>query len=113
MVVTIDLSYMPDRLRYIIHKSIDLEHRLDQNEGMIILQDESNAQIIKSRLEEILRENTIQDFVVAENTEKENEITLLKKGDIEQLGIYLCAHCGVAFGSEIQRTVHQRIHYFG
>ncbi|SRR6266568_8979677 len=113
MVVTIDLSYMPDRLRYIIHKSIDLEHHSDQNEGMIILQDESNAQIIKSRLEEILRENTIKDFVVAENTEKENEITLLKKGDIEQLGIYLCTHCGVAFGSEIQRTVHQRIHYFG
>lgn len=113
MVVTIDLSYMPERLRYIIHKSIDLKYRPDQNEGIIILQDESNAQKIKSRLEEILKENTIQDFVVTENTEKQNEITLLKKGDIEQLGIYLCTHCGVAFGSEIQRTVHQRIHYFG
>ncbi|MGC2668536.1 MAG: hypothetical protein WA220_05070 [Candidatus Nitrosopolaris sp.] len=55
-------------------------------------------------MEEILKENTIQDFVVTENTEKQNEITLLKKGDIEQLGIYLCTHCGVAFGSEIQRT---------
>ena len=104
---------MPERLRYIIHKSIDLKYRPDQNEGTIILQDESNAQNIKSRLEEILKENTIQDFVVTENTEKQNEITLLKKGDIEQLGIYLCTHCGVAFGSEIQRTVHQRIHYFG
>ncbi len=104
---------MPERLRYIIHKSIDLKYRPDQNEGIIILQDESNAQKIKSRLEEILKENTIQDFVVTENTEKQNEITLLKKGDIEQLGIYLCTHCGVAFGSEIQRTVHQRIHYFG
>ncbi|MDQ6866308.1 MAG: hypothetical protein M3044_21080 [Thermoproteota archaeon] len=100
-------------MRYIIHKSIDLKYRPDQNEGTIILQDESNAQKIKSRLEEILKENTIQDFVVTENTEKQNEITLLKKGDIEQLGIYLCTHCGVAFGSEIQRTVHQRIHYFG
>jgi RNase H-fold protein (predicted Holliday junction resolvase) len=104
---------MPERLRYIIHKSIDLKYHPDHNEGIIILQDESNAQKIKSRLEEILKENTIQDFVVTENTEKQNEITLLKKGDIEQLGIYLCTHCGVAFGSEIQRTVHQRIHYFG
>lgn len=104
---------MPERLRYIIHKSIDLKYHPDQNEGIIILQDESNAQKIKSRLEEILKENTIQDFVITENTEKQNEITLLKKGDIEQLGIYLCTHCGVAFGSEIQRTVHQRIHYFG
>ena len=112
MVVTIDLSYTPDRLRYIIQKSIDLKHHSDQNGDMIILQEESNAKIIKSRLEEILKEDTIQDFVVTENTEKQNEITLLKKGDIEQLGIYLCTHCGVAFGSEIQRTVHQRIHYF-
>jgi hypothetical protein len=49
----------------------------------------------------------------SENTEKENEITLLKKGDIQQLGIYLCTHWGDALGSEIQRTVHKRIHYFG
>ena len=74
---------MPERLRYIIHKSIDLKYRPDQNEGIIILQDESNAQKIKSRLEEILKENTMQDFVITENTEKQNEITLLKKGDIE------------------------------
>ena len=40
-------------------------------------------QKIKSRLEEILKENTIQDFVVSENTEKQNEIAFLKKADIE------------------------------
>jgi hypothetical protein len=113
MVVTIDLSYMPDRLRSIIQKSIDQKCHPDQNEGIIILQNESNTGKVKSMLEEILKENTIQDFVVTENTEKENEIALLKKGDLEQLGIYLCTHCGVAFGSEIQRIVHQRIHYFG
>ena len=113
MVVTIDLSFMPERLSYIIHRSIHLKDHPDLSEGIFILQYESNAQKIKCRLEEILKENTIQDIVVTENTEKQNEITLLKKGDIEQLGIYLCTHCGVAFGSEIQRTVHQRIHYFG
>jgi hypothetical protein len=64
MVVTIDLSYIPDRLRYIIQKSIDLKDHSYQNENMIILHEESNAQTIKSRLEDILRENTIQDFVV-------------------------------------------------
>jgi len=41
------------------------------------------VQKIKSRLEEILKENTIQDFVVSENTEKQNEIAFLKKADIE------------------------------
>ena len=92
MVVTIDLSYMPDRLRSIIQKSIDQKCHPDQNEGIIILQNESNTGKVKSMLEEILKENTIQDFVVTENTEKENEIALLKKGDLEQLGIYLCTH---------------------
>jgi hypothetical protein len=113
MVVSIDLSYIPDRLRIIIHKSIDLKYHPDQNEDMIILHNENNTEKIKGRLEEILYQNNIQDFIVTENTEKENEITLLKKGDLEQLGIYLCTHCGVSFGSEIQRIVHQRIHYFG
>ena len=113
MVVTIDLSYVPDRLRSLIRKSIDLKYDPNQNECMIILQSEPNTEKIKSMLEQILKENTIDDFVVTENTEKENEITLLKQGDLEQLGIFLCTHCGVSFGSEIQRIVHQRIHYFG
>ena len=112
MVVTIDLSYVPDRVRSLIHKSVDLSYHPNQNE-CIILQNEDNMAKIKSMLEQILAENTIDDFVVTENTEKENEITLLKQGDLEQLGIFLCTHCGVSFGSEIQRIVHQRIHYFG
>jgi hypothetical protein len=113
MVVTIDLTYVPDMVRSQILKSIDLKYHPNQNECMIILQNEANTQKIKSMLEQILKEKSIDDFVVAENTEKENEITLLKQGDLEQLGIYLCTHCGVSFGSEIQRIVHQRIHYFG
>ena len=59
-----------------------------------------------------LRQNHINDYIVAENTEVENEITILKQGDMEQFGIYICTHCGMSFESEIQRTVHQRIHYF-
>jgi len=113
MVVTIDLSYVPDRVRSLIRKSIDLKYHPNQNERMIILHDEPNTEGIKTMLERILKENTIDDFVVTENTQNENEITLLKQGDLEQLGIFLCTHCGVSFGSEIQRIVHQRIHYFG
>ena len=113
MVVTIDLSYVPDRIRSLIHKSIDLKFHTSKNGYMIILENEANTEKIKSMLEQILKENTIDDLVVTENTEKDNEITLLKQGDLEQLGIFLCTHCGVSFGSEIQRIVHQRIHYFG
>ncbi|HYA82632.1 MAG TPA: hypothetical protein VEH06_04170, partial [Candidatus Bathyarchaeia archaeon] len=85
MVVTIDLSYVPDMVRSLIRKSIDLKYHTNQNECMIILQNEPNTEKIRSILEQILKENTIDDFVVTENTEKENEITLLKQGDLEQL----------------------------
>jgi hypothetical protein len=111
MVVTIDLTFTTDRLRNLIQKSI--RQPMDQNGYTIVLQDEPNLKWVKANLEKLLDENDIWDFVVAENTEKENEIAILKKGDIEQLGIYLCTHCGVSFESEIQRIVHQRIHYLG
>lgn len=113
MVVTIDLTFTTDRLRNLIQKSIRQNSPIDQNGYTIVLQDEPNLKWVKANLEKLLDENDIWDFVVAENTEKENEIAILKKGDIEQLGIYLCTHCGVSFESEIQRIVHQRIHYLG
>ncbi len=113
MVVTIDLTYASEKLRNLIQKSIDPTNPLDQNESTIVINDESDMQRTKSNLEELLQENNIRDFVVAENTEKENEIAILMKGDIEQLGIFLCTHCGISFESEIQRIVHQRIHYIG
>ncbi len=111
--VTIDLTYANDRMRNLILESISRNSPIDQNGYNIIMQDEPDLKRIKSRIEKLLDENDIRDFIVAENTEKENEIAILKKGDIEQLGIYLCTHCGVSFESEIQRIVHQRIHYIG
>ena len=112
MVITIDLTFASDRLRNLILKSID-GTSVKQNENTIELQDEFDLQKTRSNLEKLLRENRMEDFVVAENTEKENEIAILKKGDIEQIGIFLCTHCGISFESEIQRIVHQRIHYLG
>lgn len=113
MVVTIDLTYSTDRLRNLIQKSISRNSPIDQNGYTIVLQDEPDLKSVKATIEKLLDENDIWNFVVAENTEKENEIAILKKGDIEQLGIYLCTHCGISFESEIQRIVHQRIHYLG
>ena len=113
MEVIIDLKYAPENLRILIQKSTDFINALNQNEYSIIIPNESDIQAIKSNLEQLLKENNMRDFVVVENTEKENEIAILKKGDIEQLGIFLCTHCGISFESEIQRTVHQRIHYLG
>lgn len=53
------------------------------------------------------------DYVAAENTQDAGEIAILKSGDIEQLGLYLCGYCAMVFGSEVERNAHQRVHYFG
>jgi hypothetical protein len=50
--------------------------------------------------------------VVVDNIEEEDEIAILRKDDLEQLGIFICLHCGTLFASENERTIHQRMHYF-
>ena len=113
MVVKIDLSYIPNNIRYII---LDVVGRIvpsqKGSDKMITLYNEMNAEEIKHILEEELRLKNLSDYVISENTHDESEIAVLKKGDIEQLGIYVCIHCGMPFESEGQRTIHERIHYF-
>jgi hypothetical protein len=122
MVVRVDISYLTSDLRYIIVnnakvKSIPNYHlhsnrNNDNNNDIITFVDENSIQKIKQIIQHIFTENHIYGYIVAENTEEENEIAILKQGDMEQFGIYICTHCGMSFESEIQRTVHQRIHYF-
>jgi hypothetical protein len=52
-------------------------------------------------------------YVVAENTQDESEIAVLREGDIEQLGLYMCSFCATIFRSELERDAHQRSHFFG
>ena len=40
-----------------------------------------------------------------------NEIAILKSGDLEEIGIFICAHCGTPFQSHEQMMIHQRMHY--
>jgi hypothetical protein len=62
-------------------------------------------------VENILRDN-YDEYMVAEDTEAINTLTILKQGDVEQFGMYMCSHCGTFFKSIEERTVHERIHYF-
>jgi hypothetical protein len=114
MVVKIDLSYIPSNIQSII---LDIVERLiasqkESSDKMITLYNERNVEKIKHLIEEELKLKNLNDFIISENTRDETEIAVLKKGDIEQLGIYVCMHCGMVFESEVQRTVHQRMHYF-
>lgn len=116
MVIKVDVSRLSDNLKEIIVSVFDqksiLQKQSNINKNIIVLDNENDILRIKQILEEILIDNVINEYLIAENTKEENEIAILKRGDIEQLGIYICAHCGMLFDSELQRTVHQRIHYF-
>ena len=116
MAIRLDISYLPEDLKKIILDSVELkstlDHETNNNKDVIIFNMENNVQKIKQIIQDILSQNHVNAYIVAENSEKENEITILKQGDIEQFGIYICAHCAMSFESEIQRTIHQRIHYF-
>jgi hypothetical protein len=116
MVIKVDVSRLSDNLKEIIVSEFDqksiLQKQSNINKNIIVLDNENDILRIKQILEEILIDNVINEYLIAENTKEENEIAILKRGDIEQLGIYICAHCGMLFDSELQRTVHQRIHYF-
>ena len=114
MVVKIDLSYIPSNVQHIV---LDIVERLvssqKESSGRVItLYNERSVERIKHILEEGLRLRDLNDYVISENTLDESEIAVLKKGDIEQLGIYVCMHCGMVFESETHRTIHQRMHYF-
>jgi hypothetical protein len=79
------------------------------DDAIIILPDAEAKDVLQS-LEKALAGT---DYVAAENTQEKGEIAILKSGDIEQLGLYLCGYCAMVFGSDIERNVHQRAHYFG
>jgi hypothetical protein len=122
MVIRIDISNLTHDLRDIILDSIELKSFLNDqpnddddnnNEQIIVLPNENNIQKLKHIIQNILTRNCYQnEYIVAENLEEKNEIAILKQGDMEQLGIYICTHCGMSFKSQMQRTIHERMHYF-
>jgi hypothetical protein len=116
MVIKVDVSRLSNSVKHVILNTFEykfiLEKQIDINKNIVILNNENDVLKVKQILEDSLRTNRIFDYIVAENTKEKNEIAILKKGDIEQLGIFVCAHCGMIFDSELQRTIHQRIHYF-
>lgn len=64
---------------------------------------------VRQAIEKILPEG----YVVAESTDDPTVLAVLKEGDIEQLGLYLCGYCATVFHNEVERNLHQRVHYFG
>ena len=96
-----------------------IEDRLDA--GQIIVRSKEGLDrlkvklLIEKALDDIknIQGKSTEDYLVAENDEDPNEIAILKKGNIEQLGLFICEFCPLVFRSEIEKNIHQRIHYFG
>ncbi len=63
-------------------------------------------------LNSLLQKNSLNDYVVVQDMDKENTLTVLKVGDLEQLGIFVCDFCGAVLDSQDGKYIHQRAHYF-
>jgi hypothetical protein len=91
----------------------DISPRIDNDDHIITLdKDKSDVQKIERMIKDILIRRRIDDYVVVKDAKEKDKIVILKREHGEQLGIYHCRHCGMAFEDEIQLTAHQRIHFF-
>jgi hypothetical protein len=137
VVIKIDLNFLPGNFKSMIIDDIDREHlhhhklkkhtnvryedddekdispSIDNNRNNITLDsdDKGDLQKIERMIKDILIKRRIHDYVVVQDKE-EDKIVILKREHGEQLGIYHCRHCGMAFEDEIQLSTHFRMHYF-
>lgn len=133
MIITLDLSFIPENVRSIIIdseeiKSFAIERSSDaasiisttsapssvmkQHDNKTIISTKESLENFKITLQNILARNHLENFIIAEDTEAENTVTILRQGDLEQFGIYVCKHCGTISKSIDEKILHERIHYF-
>jgi hypothetical protein len=123
--VGLDTSFLPDSLRSTILRSLHKRYRItaekkngnmkshkDNKNFLIVEYEEGSFDDFKAVLEDILEENHMEQFEIAVNTKEYNTYSVLKKGDLEQIGLVICDHCGMVFGTYDEKMVHERIHYF-
>jgi hypothetical protein len=119
MTIKIDISYISDELKSAIQNAIkqkaasegqDNNHTTDEYRKIVLY--DNDRQKAKQLLEDVLEKNQFNDYIIVDNINEEDEIAILRKDDLEQLGIFVCSHCGTPFASEDERIVHQRMHYF-
>jgi hypothetical protein len=96
-----------------LSNSISNSNNHDDSKNFLIVEyNEGSFDDFKTILENILKNNHMEQFVVAKNTEKHNTYTVLKEGDLEQFGLVICDHCGMVFGNHDEKMAHEKIHYF-
>jgi hypothetical protein len=119
--IFLDLTYCPETLLPLIIKSDNFKDLIIKKEYSkgdqttdqkgIIFDYPGSIDDLEQFLNSILQENSIKEYIVVQDTEQDNTLTLLKNGDVEQLGIFICDLCGAVFHDEDEKYAHQRAHF--
>ena len=125
MNIRLDASFLPTDLKATLLRALGKRYRIivemensnkddhDERKNFpIVIYNEGSFDDFKAVLEDILKKNHMEQFVVAENTENHNTYSVLKGGDLEQFGLVICDHCGMVFGNGSEKMAHEKIHYF-
>jgi hypothetical protein len=120
MDINVDLSFFPDNLVPLITNSIEIKsffvenystNSQDRDTKLSLFNFPGSINEFEDLLKSILQKNSINEYVIAQDTETENTLAILKDGDMRQLGILICDFCGAAFSSEEEKYIHQRAHF--
>ncbi len=121
MEINVDLSFFPENLTPIITNSKEINsfflknyrsiNQNSSNSKMCIFEFPGSLNEFEDILKTILQKNSLNQYVVVQDTETENTIAILKGGDMEQLGILICDFCGAVFSSRDEKYIHQRAHF--
>lgn len=111
------MSFIANNIRTLIINSTDIKKynvvELHNDKSLISFEyDGYSVNNFKNVLEGILTNLKMNDLMVAEDTEAEYTLAILKKGDLEQFGLHICKHCGMTFSRDDEKILHEKIHYF-
>ena len=110
MQTEIDTSKVGYDLKKYIFENMKRTYNIYESNDIITVLSDVPLEIIKTRLIDILSHRD-EEYIVAENSDNEHQLTVMKNGDIEQVGIYSCFHCGMIFKSDDERYLHSFMHY--
>ena len=80
------------------------------NDSIILTLEKFDFKEATRTLEKALLANHLDhDYAIIEHDHYQYDIAILKKVDIEQLGVYVCGICGIILQSEYERDSHQTL----
>ena len=113
MVIIINLSRVCTELRpailSLLSRQISKVNDIQDNVGeqqICILAEKADVPKIKNMIEiEFSRNTDFDDYLITCNNDNPSEIDILKKGDLEQLGLFICGFCPMIFQSEVEKNI--------